>query len=643
MSCNIGRLVKVPFRNNMILGIIWEVNISRTDIMFDSKKIKSIFQKNLYNFTLDQKRIKLLKFVSSYYVASLSSVLKLIFPLKIDFWDNFEKNDVKQEILENYQESTFALKILSQDQQIAFQTISNFCDDKPILLKGVTGSGKTEVYFHLIAENIKKGKQTLVLMPEISLNQDIVNRFIERFNFKPAIWNSKVTKKKKYMIFLNIILGKELIVIGTRSSLFLPFKNLSLLIVDEEHDKSYKQESIVNYNARDMSVLLSKIYQNIKILLLSATPSLETLYNVKIGKYQYLSIDKRYSEISLPEIKIIDMRKSKITNQFWLSEELLLSIVDNLKKKEQILLFLNRKGFANIIACESCFFKLTCKYCSAHLILHKKRQILKCHYCGYRSLIVNFCPQCKEKDTLKTFGAGIEQIEEKIQKIFPSKIVKMVSRELQLSEIEKIVHDMQENKIDILIATQIISKGYNFPNLTLVGVIDDGLRVYKEDLRINEKIYQLLTQIGGRSGRNIKAGKLLIQSYESQTKVLKFLQNYQEKDFIEYELENRKIFQLPPFTRLVNLLFMSKSQDISLEMAKNFIKKFFEVASDMNIKILGPVESVIFKISNYYRYRVLIVAKKDILIQKYIELSLNKVQLKSNEFIKIDVDPQNLV
>ncbi len=632
---NLGRLVLAPLKKAFVLGIIWETNIDCHALDFDSTKIKTVFQ--LSQIVLDSKKIKFLKLISHYYISSLGSVLKLILPIKLDCIQEFEKNCSSE--IKKY---VFNLRNLSYEQNLILDQISNFTNFKPILFKGITGSGKTEIYFHLIAENIKKNKQSLVLIPEISLNEDIVSRFTERFGLKPAVWHSKVTKKNKKIFFANIVSGKELVIIGTRSSLFLPYKNLSLIIVDEEHDKSYKQESGISYNARDMVVLLAKIYNNIKLVLVTATPSLESLHNFHIGKYNYVSIKKRFSEVGLPRLQIIDMISSKVRNDFWLSEKLLHSIRENLSKKEQVLLFLNKKGFANFITCESCSFKIMCKYCSTNLVLHKKIQILKCHYCGYRRSIYKRCPNCNGY-SLRTFGVGVEQVEEKIRSLFPDYVVKMISKDLTKSQIDEVISQMRENQIDILIATQIISKGFNFPNLTLVGIIDDGLKIYQEDLRINEKIYQLLTQIGGRSGRYSKQGKVLIQSYDPQNKILKFLTNYQEEEFLTYELKNREKFQLPPFTRLVNITFFSKNKDQALELARIFVKNFHNYFSGYHVRILGPVESVIFKISNNYRYRILIIAKKNIQIQKYIKLSLQGINLSYMSRINIDIDPQNLI
>ncbi len=623
----VGDLIVVPFRKQTITGIVWQINCSASD-----KKLKTIdlslsfFVKNCYQ-NIGSINIELIKKASDYYLTSLGSVAKLVLPLEI----NQKTTKTK---LDNIS-TDYYLPDLSEEQLNALNLIK--LTTKPILLKGVTGSGKTEVYFYLIEETIKNGKQALIMLPEISLSSQIIKRFTERFGFTPAIWNSKQTKSCKKKILQGILDGTIKVVIGARSSLFLPYKDLSLIIVDEEHDASYKQNEGVLYNARDMSVLKSHL-SNSKVILVSATPSIETIYNVQQGKYSIVELRSRFSDATLPQVEIIDMRNVELARDHWISEQLINEIKLVIAQGNQCLLFLNRRGYSPIMLCKSCGYKSQCSKCSASMVVHKARKLMECHHCGAVSKIHNTCPECDQKDSLIFCGPGVERIEEEVKIIFPNLRVNIISKDqvAKNDQMQDLLQEMEMGNIDILIGTQIITKGYHFPKLALVGVIDADLGFVGGDLRSTERTFQLLHQVGGRAGRDkaIK-GKVLLQTYFPENKVLQALVSGNEEEFIEKEIMTRKQANMPPFTKMAVINITGKYAEKTLSIA-TYIASRIPASS---ARILGPAEAIIFRMSGRYRYRLLVIAERNFNIQKYISTWLSKCEIPSFFQIKIDIDP----
>ena len=477
------------------------------------------------------------------------------------------------------------------------------------------------------------------MLPEISLSSQIIKRFTERFGFKPVVWNSTISKARKKKIMQGILSGSTQVVIGARSSLFLPYKNLALIVVDEEHDASYKQGDGVLYNARDMAVLKANLLGT-SVILVSATPSIETIYNVQQEKYSMVELKSRFSDASLPEVEIIDMRRIELEQNSWLSKPLVTAINTTLGQGNQCLLFLNRRGYAPLMLCKTCGYRFQCSKCSASMVVHKSRKLIECHHCGSVGKIYDICPECHEDNSLILCGPGVERIEEEVKRLFPDSRIKVISKDqtTKINQIQTLLNEMETGNIDILIGTQIVTKGYHFPKLSLVGVIDADLGFLGGDLKSVEKTFQLLHQVGGRAGRTktIK-GKMLLQSYFPENKALTALAQGKEEEFIEMEMLSRKEAKMPPFTKMAVINVAGKYLEKTLSIANYIVQK----APISSARILGPAEALIFKLSGRYRYRILIICERNFNIQKYISLWFTNCKIPSSFQVKIDIDPYN--
>ncbi|WP_367364547.1 primosomal protein N' [Candidatus Tisiphia endosymbiont of Nedyus quadrimaculatus] len=621
----IGDLVVVPFRNKELTGIVWQLD---TEVSENTSKIKSIKHKVPLEFRFNQEIFNLIKWAANYYMTSLGSVAKLALPIDI----------AQQPIKIKHQElnKDFILPTLSVEQQEALSLLSQ--SDKPSIIKGVTGSGKTEIYFHLLADYLKQGNQILIMLPEIALSQQIINRFTARFGFQPVIWNSAVTKAQKKMILRGLLNNEIKIIIGARSSLFLPYSNLGLIIIDEEHDSSYKQDDGILYNARDVAVLRGSL-SKIKVVLCSATPSIETIFNASTNKYQLIELSNRYREATLPEIQIIDMKKEKLSKNSYLSKELIALIGKKLASKEQVLLFLNRRGYAPLMLCKLCGYRFTCNSCSAWLVVHKSSKKLECHHCGYQSRIHIFCPDCREEDSLTVCGPGIERIEEETRHLFPDNKIAVISKDYaqKPEKIRELLYKMEHSEVDILIGTQMITKGYHFPNLTLVGVVDADLgTIGGGDLRSSERNYQLLHQVGGRAGREDKKGLVLMQTYYPDNAIFSYIKNGGDQ-FLQYELATRQAENMPPFTKMASIILSGKNEHKVLEISKTLVA----IAPKSSARILGPSSALMFKLAGKFRYRILIIVDRKFNLQKFLQTWLSLIKIPSFCHLKVDIDPKS--
>ena len=631
-ALSVGDLVVVSLRNKKVTGLVWEVNCP----IFADKKLKTIdldlLENNRINmFTIHPVNLDVIKKTSDYYLASLGSIAKLVLPFDINEKPIITETQI---IPENND-----LPELSAEQIVALESIKKAT--KPVILKGVTGSGKTEVYFHLVDESIKNDRQVLIMLPEISLGVQIIERFTKRFGFKPAIWNSTITKAKKKKLIRGILTGTVKIVIGARSSLFLPYKDLALIVVDEEHDLSYKQNEGILYNARDMAVLKAHLLK-VKILLVSATPSIETLYNSFNSKYEIVTLENRFAKANLPEVKIVDMSKLTLAKNSWISDQLIKEIERTVDEGNQCLLFLNRRGYSPLMLCKDCGYRFECSKCSASMVVHKFEQKMECHHCGFESIIYECCTQCGQKDSLILCGPGIERIEEETKRLFPNLRIKVVSKDqtAKLEDISKLLEQMESGEVDILIGTQIVTKGYHFPKLSLVGVIDADLGFMGGDLRTTERMFQVLSQVSGRAGRMEKTkGVVLLQTYFPENKVLNTLVSGDEQQFIEAELSSRQNLSMPPFAKMATITIIGKNPERTLLVANNLAKN----APKSKARILGPAEAMIFKLSGKYRYRLLIIVDKSFNLQKYLSYWLDSCNIPSYIQLKIDIDPYVII
>ena len=534
--------------------------------------------------------------------------------------------------------------VLNSSQLKAAATIENIISKRnyaPILLDGVTGSGKTEVYFQAILNTLKQKKQVLVLLPEIYLSTEWNFRFKQNFGFDPLIWHSNLSKKIRKETWFKVNRGDNNAIVGARSALFLPFSNLGLIIIDEEHDNSFKQEEGVLYNARDMALIRAKI-EKIPIILSTATPSLETWSNSQNNKFSYVKLSERIGIAKMPEIQIVDMREANLDYNKWVSHSLKDKISKNLANKELSLLFLNRRGYAPLKLCNSCGHRLGCQNCESWLVEHKKDNILICHQCGITQKFENKCKSCGKEETLISCGPGVERIEEEIMGYFPEVKIEILSSDTVKNPqaMSALLEKIQNSEIDIIIGTQMISKGYNFKNLTLVGIIDADMSLSGGDLRASEKAFQVLHQVSGRAGRENKKGIVLIQTYDPENQVIEALKKNNRDNFLTMEKDFRKATNLPPFGRLVSIIISSKDQ-YKLERFGNTLK---DIAPNFeNVSILGPAPATVFYLRGKFRYSFLIKTKKEINIQKVIKIWLQNTKIPSAVKLVIDIEPYSFL
>lgn len=628
-NLNKGDLVVVPFRGKKIIGIALEVNVT-TEIPLE--KLKSIEKK--INLSISEVNIQFIIWVANYYLFSLGHVFKMLMPTQISSFLLKEKpfKEITDTTLQ-YNNPEFHPKQLEAISRI--ETLIN--NKQSIILDGVTGSGKTEIYLAAIAKTLKQqDAQALIVLPEISLTSQIIDRVSKRFGATPYIWHSSITDKTKRNNFMAIVTGKAKIIIGARSALFLPYKNLQLIVIDEEHEQSYKQEDGVTYQARDMAIMRAKL-ANIPIILASASPSLESVYNIALGKLNLVPLNVRYNNNVMPKVHIIDMKKERKRGYF-IAPSLITALKENLDKKQQSLLFLNRKGYAPSMICGDCGYKISCKFCSTGMIYHKSQKKLKCHQCGYVSAVPKTCPSCISEESFTACGPGIERLAEELNELIPTaRLITLTQDNLSNPKHSSgFLKDITDRNCDIILGTQVVAKGHHFPALTLVGVIDADSGMIGGDLRAAEKTYQLLQQVGGRAGREIENSKIFIQSYNPEHPLILAIANYDREKFITEEMKTREATNMPPFGRLASIIISSKQEAKLVEFAKNLVKM---APSSKEINILGPAPALIYKLRGKFRYRILIKCKRNINIQKFLNTWLASFKIPSYIHMKIDIDP----
>ena len=629
LDLKIGDYVIVPFGKSKITGVVWN------EFEKDKKKkylIKKVIQK-LKIPSLKNNTIKFLNWFSEYNMVPKGMTLKLLL-LSSNVVEKFpEKNYLiyKGKLKDNN------IK-LSQKQKQSLKKM-NISNDKfrVHVLQGTTGSGKTMVYFEALKQLIIKGFQGLIMLPEIGLTGQFEKKFVEYFGFNPAIWHSGVTKKNKEIIWSGVANGEIRVVIGARSSLFLPFKKLGLVIVDEEHDQSYKQDEGVRYNARDMAISRTS-FENVPINLITAVPSIETYDNIKKGKYTISRLNERFKNASMPNYEIINLNQTKLESQSWLSKEIIEKVNLHLEKKNQILFFLNRRGFSPYVLCKKCLINYSCPNCSINLVFHKYKKNLLCHYCGYKTQLYRNCQKEGNCDFVFS-GPGVERIAEEVKNIFPTKKSVIFSSDTMNKKkssiiLEKIIN----NEIQILIGTQLISKGFHFPSLNCIVVVDIDLSSQGHDLRGAEKNLQLYHQLSGRAGRTGKPATVYFQTYNLNTKMISDITNKNPDIFLDKELELRKSNNLPPFQRFVALIITGNDEKILEKEAIRF-KNFIE--SVVYGKVLGPVNAPIFKLKKKFRVRLLIRGKKSLKVQSSLSNLISKFKFIGGIKLTVDVDPIN--
>ena len=567
--------------------------------------------------------------------------------------EKFKKNDIKEleeieilkieaninekkEYVSNNTEKVFENKSLLNEKQLAIKENIEKSIKKYFLLKGVTGSGKTEIYIELIKKAFFEGYGSIFLVPEISLTPQMVERFQSEFKNNIAILHSSLSDIERAKEWESIYTGEKKIVLGVRSAIFSPVKNLKYIILDEEHEATYKQDSSPRYNAKYVAIKRC-LDEDAKLILGSATPSIESYYYAKTGIYELLSLEDRYGNAEMPDIQVVDMKQE---DDLFFSKALLEEIKNTLLKNEQVILLLNRKGYSTYIQCKDCGYVEECDNCSIKMSYYKSTNKYKCNYCGKQIYYTGKCTKCGSTNLIHS-GKGIERIEEELKKYFDVPIIK-VDSELSRNKdyFSRIYKDFSDKKYSILIGTQIIAKGLHFPNVTLVGVINSDIILNFPDFRSGEKTFQLLTQVSGRAGRGDKKGKVIIQTYEPENNVIKDSKEENYDLFYEKEISSRKVFSYPPFSKILNIGFSSEDEARLLDISK----KFYDEIKSENIELYGPMPSMVYKVQK--RFRMNIFAKGS---KKKIDRFKLFLKRKLNEFndtkvrIVVDIDPINMM
>ncbi|MBA1338612.1 MAG: primosomal protein N' (replication factor Y) (superfamily II helicase) [Pelagibacterales bacterium] len=624
-----GDFVKAPFGSTEITGIIWPYE-QKTEKNFKLKKIS----RKINVKSLSPTMIDFILWFSKYNLVPLGMCLKMCL---------LNKDVVEKSFKMEFEKFTISKKkknILLTSEQNKSLTFLRSLEHKHsvTVIEGVTGSGKTLVYFERVRDYINKGFQSLIMLPEIALTNQFGKRFTEFFGGEAAIWHSSTTKKNKSIIWKGITEGKIKIIIGARSSLFLPFKNLGIIVVDEEHDASYKQDEGISYNARDMAITRAFI-ENIPINLVTSVPSVETYNNISNKKYFITKLKKRYKNAALPKIEIINLHSEKLTTGTWIANKTLEGVDKYLNKGDQVLFFVNRRGYAPFVVCKRCGYKFQCPNCAINLNYHKNLNKLLCHYCGHKSLLSRLCKNKKSCDLLFC-GPGIERVFDELKKIYPSKKIEIFSSDtLKKKETtDNLLENAVKNKIDILVGTQLLSKGFHFPKLNCIVVVDADFSSHGYDLRAAEKNIQLYHQLSGRAGREGNLSTIYFQTYTPDDEVLINISKNNPYIFLKNELLLRKEKKLPPFYRLISLIISGQSEQLILKFGINIKSKLPKIKE---VNVLGPVLAPITKLKRKYRCRILIRYPKKLFIQKYLSQTLNKIKVLPGIKLEVDVDPIN--
>lgn len=695
----LGELVRVPFGREVHVGVVWKKGKSSN---LDESKIKPIMER--INFPpLSAELRKFIEFVSGYNMAFAGQVLKMVLSVRQVFDDPkmtvlyelsgktlaeaklknsdarwrvmdflkfapFNRQDIAagagvgQSVIKAMIDAGVLRPVLIEDKKefekpnAAYKKV-NLTDEQKeaavqlvgeigngfnvTLLDGVTGSGKTEVYFEAVARALELGQQVLILVPEIGLTSQWLGRFERRFGVKPAKWHSALGNRERIDTWKAVIEGRAKVLVGARSALFLPYQNLGLIVVDESHDQSFKQEDAVNYQGRDMAIVRAK-YEQIPIILSTATPDLETVVNVEEGKYDIVELKSRFAAAVLPEIKIIDLKQDKPVRGSWgvswLTPTLANALKENLERQEQSMLFLNRRGYAPLVICRDCGHRIQCPNCTAWLTEHRRVGNLVCHHCGYVTPIPKECPECHSETGLTACGPGVERVAEEVKFRFPTARVKILSSDIttNFAEVSQVIHEMEEGNVDILIGTQILAKGHHFPSLTLVGIVDADLGLMGSDLRASERTFQLLSQVAGRAGRGEKKGIVYLQTLYPENAVLQALVENNREKFLAQEKKTRRLLKMPPFGKLAAVIVSGPNQE---ETEKTALWLGQTAPNNEFVSTLGPAPAPIFMLRNKFRYRLLLKTAKNIRIQDVLRDWLKRIKIPGRVRVEVDIDP----
>jgi primosomal protein N' (replication factor Y) len=695
-GCRLGAFVEVPLGPRKVLGVVWAPGMGD----FDYAKTRSVIQV-LDVAPMLQSMQKFLCRVSDYTLTPMPKILRLAtrapglgdppsmrHVYRIGDIEITRMTDTRQRVLAllgEFPEQSFMLKELaeaaevttsvvkglvklgavaehatpqdmpfpmldpslpskelSDDQEAAVEYLKgNEAGYSTTLLKGVTGSGKTEVYLEAVAACLKQGRQALVLLPEIALTSEFLTRVEARFGARPAEWHSDVTMTERRRTWKMVGHRNAQMVVGARSALFLPFQDLGLIVVDEEHDSSYKQEDGVLYNARDMAVLRASLVGG-QVVLASATPSLESWANVESGKYRKIDLKSRFGVAKMPEMRAIDMRKETLPGDRWISLNLHKMVEARIEAGEQSLLFINRRGYAPITLCRACGNQVGCDSCDARMVEHRVLKRLMCHQCGETKPVPKICPSCKAEGRLAVVGPGVERLAEEATALFPDAKVAVLSSDLFSSAraLKAQIAAVAAGEVDVIIGTQLVAKGHNFPLLTLVGVIDADLGLQGSDLRAAERTFQLMRQVAGRAGRSDKPGVAILQTHQPEHPVIQAILSGDEETFWRTEAREREVAGVPPYGRLVGVVLSSNNEqeafDVGQAMARNCIP-----LTKVGAQVFGPAPAPITRIRGRHRVRLLVKASKSTPIQTALTEWAAQFKLPNSLRLSIDIDPQS--
>lgn len=635
MAVAAGDYVLVNLARQQLVGVVWD---ALPDADLPESKLKPILQK-LDIVPMPLLLRQLVEWMAAYTLSPSGAILRMVLAgtgaLQLPL-----KRATKAPVVAAPRPPS--IPNLNDEQQAA---VNQLRTNKAVtLLDGVTGSGKTEVYAELIADALARGQQALLLLPEIALSAQLLARLERRFGFAPVSWHSELTPAQRRRAWHAIASGVAPLVVGARSALLLPYAKLGLIVVDEEHEQTYKQEETVLYHARDMAVARGH-FENVPVILSTATPSLETWANVQQGKYQHVKLRQRYAAAQQPTMKLVDITKDqpqKIQGrQSWLTPTLLAAMRAQIDKGEQTLLYLNRRGYAPLTLCRACGHRFQCPQCATWLVSHDNGRRLLCHHCGYGQSMPHACTACGS-DQLAACGPGVERIEEEVALLFPTARRAVLTSDIpeKPHDVRTLIDSMAAGQIDILIGTQIVTKGHHFPNLTLVGVIDADLGLAGGDLRAAERTYHVLSQVAGRAGRAQKAGQVLIQTTQPENALMHYLVTNQRDAFLNAQLQERAAFKMPPAGRLAALI-ISAPDLANVERAGQQLARHMPHLPD--VTILGPAPAPLARLRGRYRARFLIKAARAVKLQSLLKEWLAAAKIGRAVRVTVDIDPYSFM
>ncbi len=628
-----GMRVVVPFGARKLVGVVWEIEKVSTIAPAKLKAIEAVLDAPPL---LNKKWQKLALWLSDYYHYPLGEVCAAMLPKALRQTKNHLPHITPVKAKPAIEAS---LLTLNAEQELAVEAIEEaFHHFQPFLLEGVTGSGKTEVYLRAIASALNRSQQALVLVPEISLTPQTYKRFAERFPGRCAQWHSSVSEKKKFEIWHQVKTGEVEVIIGTRSAIFLPFEKLGIIIVDEEHDLSFKQQDSLRYSARDVAVAMAK-FESIPIVLASATPSLETIKNAHEERYHYLRLSKRAGEASMPSFQLIDLRQQYLEEG--LSPALLEKVRAHLAKKKQVLLFLNRRGFAPILLCRQCGWSARCQRCDIPFTFHQSQQRLICHHCEKQLKKPTQCPGCGHHD-LFPIGMGTERVEEVLRKHFPDTRILRVDRDTtrKKNQLSDLLNEVHEGEPLILIGTQMLAKGHHFPHVTLVGMINADYSFFSSDFRALERMGQLITQVAGRAGRGADRGEVVIQTHQPEHPLLRLLLKKGYVEFARALLKEREHYRLPPFTHFALL----RASGHHLETLHDSLDALKKNCPSKEVSLLGPVAAPMPKKAGLHQVQMLLLSHTRKALHDTAKTVYTYLAEKKLSKVKwsLDIDPQEM-